>query len=160
MSTSLGLCTCGRTVSRFGYVEAVRCNGCAFLPNDCKCPPVQADVLRGELVPDMKVVYPDKLRDRVGLFMLRRGIKMGVAVDPGEVQDLIEAWEREVHPYLEQERDRYKKLAEDAINVLPNPPRFTRFKCLKCGVEGPITPQECEKHRVENKCDGTTEGIR
>lgn len=93
------------------------------------------------------------------MFMLRRGVKIGVPIDPGDVQDLIEAWEREAHPYLEEERDRYRKLAEDAINVLPNPPRFTRFKCLKCGTEGPITPEAFEHHRVEKRCDGTTEPI-
>lgn len=67
-------------------------------------------------------LLPMRLSDRIGMFMLRHGVKMGVSVDPGDVQDLIEAWEREAHPYLEEERDRYRKLAEDALNCAPVKP--------------------------------------
>lgn len=81
---------------------------------------------------------------------------MGAPLDPSDVQDLIEAWEREAHPYLEEERNRYRKLAEDALNVRPTP---TYFVCQKCGFHGPITEQAILKHRGELKCDGATTGV-
>lgn len=41
-------------------------------------------------MPQSSEANPKDLRNRVGLYMMERGVKLGRNVDPGDVQDMIE----------------------------------------------------------------------
>jgi hypothetical protein len=64
---------------------------------------------------------PQDRRNRAGRFMLDRGVKMGVAVDPADVQTMLVDF-TEVYVYeLEKQAKEWKKLAEDAMTMRPPP---------------------------------------
>lgn len=46
-------------------------------------------------------VEPTDLRNKAGLFMLKRGVKMGVAVDPAEVQTMLVDFARQALAHVQ-----------------------------------------------------------
>lgn len=86
-------------------------------------------------------IEPQDRRNKAGRYMLDQGVKMGVPVDPADVQGmLVEFCDIYVRD-LEMRLDAYKKLAEDAMNLRPAPMMvFDRPHDEKWEIErGPVT---------------------
>jgi hypothetical protein len=75
---------------------------------------------------EMQIQRTNDRRNRVGTFMLSRGVKMGVPVDPADVQDMIEEFCDVYVRELEQRMEAYKKLTEDALAFRPAPVIFMK----------------------------------
>jgi hypothetical protein len=66
-------------------------------------------------------IEPQDRRNKAGRYMLDRGVRTGVPIDPGEVQTmLVEFCDIYVRD-LELRVESYRKIAEDALNVKPTP---------------------------------------
>jgi hypothetical protein len=67
----------------------------------------------------VKVIRPTDLRNRVGMYMMERGVKMGRNVDPGDVQDMIEKFVTH-----ELRRSLQPPLTQSWISVADGMPNF------------------------------------
>lgn len=66
------------------------------------------EVLHSDSVPDLIVQPTTGIRNQAGRFMLERGVRMGVKIDPGEVQTLITDFAAEQNTALTKELDELK----------------------------------------------------
>lgn len=94
------------------------------------------------------------------MFMLNRGVKMGVPVDPGDVQDMIVEFCDLYVAELERQAVEWKKLAEDAIMLRPPPSIIIHTPAIgSCEAFGhklyphPLT-NFCENWQITDKNPG------
>ncbi len=95
-------------------------------------------------------IEPQDRRNRAGRFMLDRGVKMGVAVDPADVQTMLVDF-CEVYVYeLEKQAKEWKKLAEDAMTMRPPPNLIVHTPAMgRCEAFG----HKLYPHPLTNFCE-------
>jgi len=115
------------------------------------------DIKRGLASIGIGWVEPIDRRNKAGQFMLNHGVKMGVPVDPADVQTMLVEFCDIYVSDLEQQVKSWKKLAEDALTMRPPPNLIVHTPAMgHCEAFGhefyahPLT-NFCEKWQIMDK---------
>ena len=65
-------------------------------------------------------IEPTDCRNQAGSFMLNHGVKMGVPVDPADVQTMLVNFAILYCGELERRSEIYRKMAKEALDFAPN----------------------------------------
>ena len=91
------------------------------------------DIKRGLTSIGIGWVEPTDRRNKAGQFMLNHGVKMGVPVDPADVQTMLVEFCDIYVSDLEQRVKLWKKLAEDAMTMRPSPNLIVHTSAIERG---------------------------
>jgi hypothetical protein len=108
------------------------------------------DIKRGLASVGIGWIEPQDRRNRAGRFMLDRGVKMGVAVDPADVQTMLVDFCEVYVCELEKQAKEWKKLAEDAMTMRPPPSLIVHTPAMgQCEAFG----HKLYPHPLTNFCE-------